>query len=136
MIRLIYGAKGTGKTGKVVDEANTRAEESDSVVFLTNTWRYRFDIKHEIRLINAIDYDICSEEGLAGFIRGILASNNDIHLIYIDGAHRLVCKKIEEMANFYVELESIAQKCKVEFVITVSTDDIPEFLNKYEKEKA
>ncbi len=136
MIRLIYGAKGSGKTGMVVSEANNRAQESDSVVFLTNTWKYRFDLKHQIRLINAIDYDICSEVGLAGFIRGILASNNDVHLIYIDGAHRLVCKPIPEMQGFYTELESIMQKHQIEFVITVSTDDLPEFLDKYEKEKA
>lgn len=136
MIRLIYGAKGSGKTGIVVNEANDRAKESDSVVFLTNTWKYRFDLRHQIRLINALDYSICSEVGLIGFIKGILASNNDVHLIYIDGAHRLVCSPINEMANFYKELELIMQQHEVEFVITVSTDDLPDFLDKYPKEKA
>ncbi|NCA67172.1 MAG: hypothetical protein EOM87_03805 [Clostridia bacterium] len=136
MVRLIYGAKGSGKTGIIVNEANNRAVENDSVVFLTNTWRYRFDIKHEVRLINALDYDICTELGFTGFIRGILASNNDIHLMYIDGAHRLVCKEIAEMESFYEALDTIAKKCKVEIVVTVSVDKLPDFLNKYEKEKA
>ena len=136
MVRLIYGAKGSGKTGKIVNEANSRAEETDSVVFLTDTWRYRFDIRHEIRLINVMDYDLQTELGFTGFIRGILASNNDIHLMYIDGANRMVCKSIGEMESFYGALEKIGQKCKVEFVLTVSTDELPDFMDRFEKEKA
>ncbi len=136
MIRLIYGAKGSGKTGKIVGEANSRAVETDSVVFLTDTWRYRFDIKHEIRLINVMDYDIQTELGLTGFIRGVLASNNDIHLVYIDGASRMVCKDIGAMEEFYDELDKIARKRKVEFVLTVSIEELPAFMDRFEKEKA
>lgn len=136
MIRLIYGAKGSGKTGKIVNEANNSVEEPDSVIFLTDTWRYRFDIRHEIRLINVTDYDLQTELGFTGFIRGLLAMNNDIRTVFIDGASRMVCKKIEEMQVFYKALEAIGKKCKVEFVLTVSTEELPDFLQEYENEKA
>lgn len=134
MLRLIYGAKGSGKTANIIAEANEIAEKSTgSIVFLTDTDRYKFELKYHIRLINVTEYAIKTELGLTGFIRGVLASNADIDILYIDGAHRIIGKDVTEMESFYSALREIAGRCNVEIVATVSTDELPSFLDSYDK---
>ena len=134
MIHLIYGAKGSGKTKKIIDMANNNINDANGdIVFITDTNRYMFDIKYQIRVVNTVDHHITSEEGLVGFLKGLIAGNHDIKHIYIDGAHRIIKKDIDEMLSFYSELEGIANRQDIEFVISVSKDlaDFPELLKKY-----
>ena len=100
MINLIYGAKGSGKTKVIIDKANVTVSSGDTV-FVTDTGRYMFDVKRDVRFINAKDFDIVTEAGFLGFVRGLLAGNSDIKHIFIDGAHRLVNKQITDMEDFY-----------------------------------
>ncbi len=136
MLRLVYGAKGSGKTGKLIAEANEMVEKSSgSIVFLTYTDRYKFDLNYNIRLINVENFGVGSEEQLAGFVKGILASNSDIDMLYVDGAHRVTGKKPEDMQLFYDEISKASKNSAVEIVLSVSTDSLPEFLSSYESEK-
>lgn len=134
MIHLIYGAKGSGKTKKIIDMANDSIETTHGdIVFITDTNRYMFDIKYQIRFVNTEEHHIFTEEALIGFIKGLIAGNHDIKTIYVDGAHRIAKMNIEDMQNMYSELEIIAKRHEIEFVLCVSKDlaDFPEFLKKY-----
>lgn len=134
MIHLIYGAKGSGKTKKIIDMANGSIETAHGdIVFITDTNRYMFDIKYQIRVVNTEEHHICTEEALIGFIKGLIAGNHDIKTIYIDGAHRITRMEINDMQNFYKEIDGIAGRQDVEFILCVSKDlaDFPEFLKKY-----
>ena len=136
MLRIIYGAKGSGKTGKLINEANDMVEKSaGSIVFLTYTDRYKFDLSYKIRLINVEDFGVGTEEQLAGFVKGILASNSDIDMLYIDGAHRVTGKKVEDMQLFYDEVAKAGKNSAVEIVLSASTDELPAFLQGFESEK-
>ena len=136
MLRILYGAKGSGKTQKLIAEANEMVgKSSGSLVFLTYTDRYKFDLNYNIRLINVENFGIGSEAQLAGFVKGILASNSDIDMLYIDGAHRITGKAIEEMSFFYEEVAKASQNSAVEIVISVSADVLPSFLTSYDSEK-
>ena len=136
MLRILYGAKGSGKTQKLIAEANEMiGKSSGSLVFLTYTDRYKFDLNYNIRLINVENFGVGSEEQLAGFVKGILASNSDIDMLYIDGAHRITGKAIEDMALFYEEIAKASQNSAVEIVVSVSSDVLPSFLTSYESEK-
>ena len=76
MIHIIFGSKGTGKTKRIIDTANTDAiNSSGEVVFITDTNRYMYDLKYKVRFINIEEYEIQTELGLLGFIRGVLAGN-------------------------------------------------------------
>lgn len=93
MIHLIYGAKGSGKTKRIIDMANASIDTTTGdIVFITDTNRYMYDIKYQIRFINTEDNHIFTEEALLGFIKGLIAGNHDIKTIYIDGAHRIAKK--------------------------------------------
>lgn len=134
MIHLIYGAKGSGKTKKIIDMANANVDTAKGdIIFITDTNRYMFDIKYQIRVVNTEEHHIFTEEALIGFIKGLIAGNHDIKTIYVDGAHRITKMAVEDMANFYAELDLIASRHDVEFVMCVSKnlEDFPEFLKKY-----
>ncbi|MBQ3754569.1 MAG: hypothetical protein II867_00190 [Clostridia bacterium] len=142
MIKLITGAKGTGKTKIIIDMANDNVETAKGdIVFLTDTDRYMYSLRYQVRVINVDNFlkrgdAPISEESLIGFIKGILAGNHDIETLYIDGAHRLLGKKISEMEDFFTDIYAIGKDTETKFVLTVSEDEnnFPEFLNKYQKE--
>lgn len=136
MIKLIYGAKGSGKTGKIVDVANQNVETCDGeIVFLTDTEKYLHRLNYNIRLINVKDYDICTSLGLSGFIRGIIAGNHDVACIYIDGVHRMTNSSIFELRELFLGLKAHSDKHGVNIVCTVSTNELPDFMSEFESEK-
>ena len=54
MIQIIYGSKGTGKTKRIIDQANSSiAKELGDIVFISDTSRYIREIKYQIRFTNS-----------------------------------------------------------------------------------
>lgn len=138
MIKLITGNKGTGKTKAIIDIANDHVETAKGdIVFLTDTDRYMYSLRYQIRAINTVilhrgTEPTVREDMLVGFIYGVLAGNHDIETMYIDGAHRMLGKTVDEMEHFFSDLEEIGEKTETDFVLTVSQEEnLPEFLNKY-----
>ena len=138
MIKLITGNKGAGKTKAIIDIANDHVETAKGdIVFLTDTDRYMYSLRYQIRAINTVilhrgTEPTVREDMLVGFIYGVLAGNHDIETMYIDGAHRMLGKTVDEMEHFFSDLEEIGEKTETDFVLTVSQEEnLPEFLNKY-----
>ena len=100
---------------------------------MSDTDRYICDLKPQVRFANVKEFEIETERGLLGFIRGMIAGNGDIKTIYIDGANGIAEMPIENMKEFYDKLDKIAEKNDIEFYLTVSLnkEDFPEFLKKY-----
>ena len=132
MLRLIYGAKGTGKTGTMITEANEFAVQCDgAVAFLTDTDKYTYKVNYNIRLINVYEYDIHSSTELSGFIRGIIASNADVMRIYIDGVNRMTHLQYDDLKDFFAELDKISTAHNVELVLTISAEALPDYMQGY-----
>ena len=134
MIRIIYGKKGSGKTKKIIDAANEAVKSSTGeLVFIDDDNRYMYDLRHEIRFVNATEYDVSSPDTFMGFICGILAGNYDMKQLFIDGFLRLVKSEMADLEPFFVKLEDITHRHGVDVVITASAKDdtVPEFLKKY-----
>lgn len=132
MIELIYGAKGSGKTKKLIDAANRMSKAAKgNVVFLSDKAKYSLDIDSSIRFIVSSEYGITCSNCATAFIKGILACNCDICNVYIDGISRILGVEPPEMEPFMIALEQISEKCKVNFTITVSTDELPRFMKRY-----
>lgn len=139
MIELITGTKGTGKTKAIIDRANDNVESAKGdIIFLTDTDRYMYSLRYQIRTFNTTDLRRGTEANiredmLVGFIYGVLAGNHDIEVAYLDGAHRMLGRHISEMEHFFSDLQEIAEKTDTRFVVTVSedVDACPEFLKKY-----
>ena len=134
MIKVVYGAKGTGKTKIMIDAANaTVAVAKGHMIFITDSKRGMYDLEREVRFIDTSDYDIAGEAALCGFIKGVIAGNNDNEYVYIDGVVRIAGKPVQEMAAFFYMLEKVAKESGVTITVSVSAEkeELPDFVTKY-----
>ena len=134
MIKVIYGAKGTGKTKMMFDAANeTVSIAKGHMIFITDNKRGMYDLEREIRFIDTSDYDIAGEAALCGFIKGVIAGNNDNEYVFIDGVVRIAGKPVQEMAAFFYMLEKVAKDSGITVTVSVSAtrEELPDFVSKY-----
>ena len=134
MIKIIYGAKGSGKTKAMIDAANAAVKEAKGhLIFITDTKRYMYDLEREVRFIDVSEYDIAGEAALCGFIKGVIAGNYDNEYVYIDGVVRIAGKPVQELATFFYMLEKVAKSSDVTVTVSVSAtkEELPDFVTKY-----
>lgn len=133
-MRIIYGPKGTGKTKIIIDSANeTLNSAKGHIVFITDSKKNSINLKYQIRFLNTSEFDIQGQEGLRGFLKGIVAANGDNEYIYIDGIARITEKPLAELGNIFGAMEMLEREFGVKFVITCSAakEDLPDFVLKY-----
>ena len=134
MIKLVYGPKGTGKTKQLIDVANANLQSAKGLsVFITDTKRYMYDLKRDIRFVDVKDWNITGEEALCGFVKGIAAGNGDNEFIYIDGIARIAGKELKDLAGIFFMLDKISAENGITVVITCSAakEELPDFVAKY-----
>ena len=134
MIQVIYGKKGSGKTKRILDMANHAVEEQHGdVVFVDDDNRYMFDLKHQIRFVNASEYGMRSADTFYGFLCGMMAQNFDIKVVFIDAFLKLVKTDINDMAWFFEQLDAQSKTHGVDFILSVSKDEeeLPAFVKQY-----
>ena len=134
MIQVIHGKKGSGKTKRILDLANEAIKEhKGDVIFIDDDNRYMFDLRHEVRFVNAGEYGSDSPEMFFGILCGMLAQNFDISVIFVDAFLKLVKADVEKTQDFFSRLEKLSLAHNVDFILSVSCDDAvaPEFIKKY-----
>lgn len=134
MIKVIYGAKGTGKTKMMIDTANATVDVAKGhMIYITDSKRGMYDLEREIRFIDTSEYDIAGEAALCGFIKGVIAGNHDNEYVFIDGVVRIAGKPVAEMAAFFYMLEKVAKSNGVTVTVSVSAtqEELPDFVSKY-----
>ena len=134
MIKVIYGAKGTGKTKLMIDAANAAVKEAKGhLIYITDSKRYMYDLEREVRFIDTSEYDIAGEAALCGFLKGVIAGNNDNEYVYIDGVVRFAGKPVQEMAAFFYMLDKVSKANNLVITVSVTADkeELPDFVTKY-----
>ena len=134
MIKVIYGAKGTGKTKMMIDAANATVEVAKGhMIYITDSKRGMYDLEREVRFIDTSEYDIAGEAALCGFIKGVIAGNHDNEYVYIDGVVRIAGKPVQEMAAFFYMLDKVAKSNNLVITVSVSAtaEELPDFVAKY-----
>ncbi len=134
MIKIICGPKGSGKTKRIIAAANDAvACAKGHLVFITDTKRYMYDLKREVRFIDVTDYSVAGEDALCGFIKGVIAGSYDNEYVFVDGVARIAGKAIKEMAQLFYMLEKVAEMRDLQLFITCSCteEELPEFAKKY-----
>ena len=134
MIKVIYGEKGTGKTKMMIDAANEAVKDAKGhLIFLTDNKRCMYDLEREVRFIDVSEYDIAGEAALCGFVKGVIAGNNDNEYVFIDGVARIAGKPVQEMAAFFYMLEKVGKNDGVTITVSVSAEkeELPDFVTKY-----
>lgn len=134
MIKIIYGAKGTGKTKMMIDTANEAVKVAKGhLIFITDSKRGMYDLEREVRFIDTSEYDIAGEAALCGFIKGVIAGNNDNEYVYLDGLIRIAGKPVQELAAFFYMLDKVGKDSGVTITVSVSAakEELPDFVTKY-----
>ena len=134
MIKVIYGAKGTGKTKMMIDAANATVEVAKGhMIYITDSKRGMYDLEREVRFIDTSEYDIAGEAALCGFVKGVIAGNHDNEYVFIDGVVRIAGKPVAEMAAFFYMLEKVAKNNNITVTVSVSAtkEELPDFVSKY-----
>lgn len=134
MIQVVHGKKGSGKTKRIIDMANNAVkEQSGIVVFVDDDNRYMFDVQQPVRFVNAGEYGMSSPEMFYGFLCGMVSQNFDITYVVVDAFLKLVNVRPDETQWFFQQLEQLAEKNNVTFVLSLSADesDTPDYIQKY-----
>ena len=134
MIKVIYGAKGTGKTKMMIDAANAAVEKAKGhLIYITDSKRYMYDLEREVRFIDTSEYDIAGEAALCGFVKGVIAGNHDNEYVFIDGVVRIAGKPVAELAAFFYMLDKVAKNNNMVITVSVSAskEELPDFVTKY-----
>ncbi len=134
MIKIICGPKGSGKTKRIIALANeTVASAKGHMIFITDTKRYMYDLRREIRFIDVSDYSVAGEEALCGFVEGVIAGSYDNEYVYVDGIARIAGKAIKDMAQTFYLFDKVSEMRGLNMYITCSCaeEELPEFAKKY-----
>ncbi len=134
MIKVVYGAKGTGKTKMMIDAANEAVKEAKGhLIFITDSKRYMYDLERQVRFIDTSEYDVAGEAALCGFIKGVIAGNHDNEYVFIDGVVRIAGKPVQEMAAFFYMLDKVSKTNDLVITVSVSAakEELPDFVSKY-----
>ena len=136
MVKLIVGHKGSGKTKKMIDLANSSLETAaGSIVFINKNQRLMYDLKYRIRVVCMEDYPyITNVDEYIGFLYGIISQDHDIELIFIDSVLYHADINIANAEDFLDRLAIISSTYKMDFIVSLSADkeEIGECLKKFE----
>lgn len=133
MLTLICGAKGSGKTSRIIDKANkdVNAAKGDCI-YVSDTERYMYDLDRRVKIVDVGQYGI--DGGAFGaFVCGVMAGRSDLTNLYIDGVSRITGKSPKELEAFYTKIAELAERDSIAVVATVSAaeDELPDYLMKY-----
>jgi hypothetical protein len=132
MVKLIPGARGSGKT-KVLIEAilKAKAESKGNVVAIQIGDALNSQIKHDVRLINIEDHDIGGCDSMHGFVEGILASDYDCTHIFVDGILRIVGRNMDCVGAMLDKINKNSNGTVVTLTFSADVNEIPENIKKY-----
>ncbi|VFB16294.1 Uncharacterised protein [Urinicoccus massiliensis] len=131
MIKFIVGAKGSGKTKWLIDNANEDLKSGNgNIAFVDVDDDHIFSLDYQIRLINAQDYKLTNIDSLCGFICGLMAMDFDLEKIYIDSVYKIIDLNKDNLETLYDKLSSIEEIKERQIFINVDclTKDLPEKL--------
>lgn len=136
MVKILVGRKGSGKTKKLIDLANEFVDSKDgSIVFINKNHRLNYDLKYKIRVVCMEEYDhITNIDEYIGFIYGIISSDHDIEVIFIDSILKHADVTVADLEEFLTRLDKISEIYGPDFVVSISAEmeELGDYAKKYE----
>jgi len=122
MVQFIAGDKGEGKTKVLIDKANQQLKVTDgNLVFIDDDRRTTSDLHYNIRFVEAGKGFLSNYREFIGFVKGILAMDNDIKTVYIDGLTNIIkTLESEDLIKLSKRLVSLSEVEDVEFVVCIN----------------
>ncbi|MBQ9890790.1 MAG: hypothetical protein IJM39_05205 [Firmicutes bacterium] len=136
MVKLFVGHKGSGKTKKMIELANSSLETiNGSIVFINKNQRLMYDLKYKIRVVCMEDFPLITNvDEYIGFLYGVISQDHDIELIFIDSILHYADINTSNVEDFLERLNIISTTYGMDFIVSLSADkeNLGDFLSKYE----
>ena len=135
MVKFLTGAKGDGKSRKLIEMANANVKVTDGhLVFITHNRKHMHDLHRDVRFVETEKGLLANYREFIGFVMGILSQNSDITHIYVDGINSIICNidevdpTGEDLAKLKKRLDDLYDKEDVGFTLTLhcNKDNVPE----------
>lgn len=124
MIKLLIGAKGSGKTKALIELVNTTAEASQgSVICIEKGDTLTHSVTYKARLIDTDDYAITTADTLYGFIAGIMASNSDITDIFVDSSLKICSYDAAALEAILDKLAELTKDIRLVMTYSMAPED-------------
>jgi len=133
MVQLIVGGIGAGKTKRIIEMANEKVKNSSgNIVFIDYDKRHSIKVNRNIRFINMGEFNINDKDNFFSFLCGILETDYDIEMIYVDGLVKIMGILKDELIEYFNKLEDLCKRYDVSFTITltIEKEELPELLQK------
>ena len=125
MVQLIVGKKGKGKTKHLLDKVNQEVKEvSGSIVYLDKSTKHMYELNNKVRLIDVSDYLINNSDAFLGFLCGIVSQDHDLEQMYLDSFLKIAHIEDDDITPIIARLDQISDKFHVNFVLSVSKDEV------------
>ena len=124
MVKLLVGRKGNGKTKNMILLANKRVDVANgNVIFINMNHRLMYDLKYKIRVVCMEDYEhITNLDEYIGFLYGIISSDHDIEVIFIDSILKHKDIQVSDIPKFLKRIKGLSDKYDIEFIVSLSVD--------------
>ena len=136
MVKLLVGHKGSGKTKKMIQLANDMVESSNgSIVFINKNHRLMYDLKYKIRVVCMEEYEhITNSDEYIGFLYGIISSDHDIEVIFIDSILKHADIRIADLPEFLERLSNMSKRFELDFIVSISAEpeEVGDCIKSYE----
>ena len=132
MVTLLIGKKGSGKTKRLIEEANETVKTSNgNVVVVEKGAKLTYDLTYKARLVDADAFNIKGYDALYGFLSGMCAGNYDITDIFVDSTFKIAGDNKEELAAFVGKLNGLSEEANtaITLLISASKDKLPSDIN-------
>ncbi|MDQ0150851.1 hypothetical protein ACFO6R_11970 [Eubacterium multiforme] len=135
MIRVFCNRRGSGKTKRLIELANSHLEKAkgDSV-YIDDDSRYVRQLNRKIRFISTDEFNVTDCNSFYGMLCGVIANNYDIENVYVDGLLGIVSCALNETSQLFNQLRSLSIRFGVNIFININyeeEDNIPEFIKLY-----
>lgn len=134
MIKIITGQTGEGKTKLMIDAANETVKNlTGHAVYIDSCPNHRLALSHEIRLVETCHFHLKSQQHFFGFLCGLLASNHDIQVVFIDELIKITHSSLDEIAKIFEQIKALSHEFDVDFIIgtSCSNEELPTQLAPY-----
>ncbi len=94
-----------------------------------------YDLKYKIRLVCMEEYEhITNSDEYVGFLYGIISSDHDIEVIFIDSILKHADVSISDLPEFLSRLDGLSKKYEIEFIVSISAsaEELGDIVKQYE----
>lgn len=132
MIKLIIGAKGSGKTKQLIDAMNDSVRTAKgNIVCIEKAMQDTYHINANVRIIDIDEYGIDDYSKFYGFFAGVLAGNYDIEQVYIDGLLRIGERNVAALGDLLEEMDKISADKQIIVTVSAAVEELTENIKKY-----